>query len=196
MAQRAFEDVQIIVVPGLHNSSPDHWQSLWHARHPEFYRVEQDDWEHPDLAAWAARVDQLRAADPRPSLFVAHSFGCLATVASIAAHPAGVAGALLVAPADPHKFGVAGDLPHDRLGVPSTLISSRDDPWMSGQEAARWARRWGSQLVDAGAAGHINAASGLGAWPQGWETLQLLYERAHNAGSASELVASLAIQPT
>ena len=194
MAQQEFDDVQVIVVPGLHNSSPDHWQSLWHASHPAFFRVEQDDWEHPDLAAWAARLDAVRAADPRPALFVAHSFGCLATAASIAANPANVAGALLVAPADPHKFGVAARLPQGSLGVPSTLIRSDDDPWMSAQEAARWAQRWGSELLDAGAVGHINAASGLGAWPFGWEALRLLLDRAHTLHPDSEHTRSLAIQ--
>lgn len=193
MAQQQFDDVQVIVVPGLHNSSPDHWQSLWHARHPAFFRVEQDDWEHPDLAAWAARLDQVRAADPRPALFVAHSFGCLATAASIAANPANVAGALLVAPADPHKFGVAERLPQADLGMPSTLIRSDDDPWMIPAEAARWARTWGSTLIDAGAVGHINAASGLGAWPFGWEALQLLYDRTMTFQPASEAATSLTV---
>ncbi|MDB5961870.1 MAG: alpha/beta hydrolase [Massilia sp.] len=180
MTQEQFGEFQVILVPGLHNSSPDHWQSLWHARHPAFYRVEQDDWEDPDLPAWTARLDQVRARDPRPALFVAHSFGCLATVASISANPAGVAGALLVAPADPHKFGVADALPHAPLAAPSTVIGSRDDPWMTIDAAALWARRWNSELVDAGAVGHINAASKLGDWPFGWNVLQLLYERVHS----------------
>lgn len=184
MAQELYQQFQVILVPGLHNSSADHWQSLWHASHPEFFRVEQDDWEDPNLPAWTARLDQVRARDPRPALFLAHSFGCLATVASITANPAGVAGALLVAPADPHKFGVASALPHADLPVPSTLISSRDDPWMAPEAAALWARRWGSTLLDAGAIGHINAASQLGDWPFGRNALQLLYERAHSHHAA------------
>jgi predicted alpha/beta hydrolase family esterase len=174
MAHSLFEEVQVILVPGLHNSSPDHWQSLWHASHPDFYRVEQDDWEHPDLAAWAARIDEVRALDPRPSLLVAHSFGCLASATSIAGTRAGVAGAFLAAPADPHKFGVAERLPQGALGVPATVIGSRDDPWMAFDAAASWAQRWGARLVDAGVVGHINAASGLGAWPAGWEALEIL----------------------
>jgi predicted alpha/beta hydrolase family esterase len=179
MAQELYREFQVILVPGLHNSSADHWQSLWHRAHPEFCRVEQDDWEDPDLPAWTARLDQVRARDRRPALFIAHSFGCLATVASLSANPEGVAGALLVAPADPHKFGVVHALPHTPLAAPSTLIGSRDDPWMSVDGAALWARRWSSELVDAGAVGHINAASGLGEWPLGLRALQLLYERAH-----------------
>ena len=37
------------------------------------------------------------------------------------------------------------------------------------------AAAWGARLVDGGALGHINAESGLGAWPQGQALLlQLL----------------------
>lgn len=184
MAQELYPEFQVILVPGLHNSSPDHWQSLWHQAHPEFYRVEQDDWEDPNLPAWAARLDQVRARDPRPALFIAHSFGCLATVASLTANADGVAGALLVAPADPHKFGVVGALPHAPLAAPSILVGSRDDPWMAVDAAALWARRWNSELIDAGAVGHINAASQLGDWAPGRRALQLLYERAHRHHAA------------
>ena len=188
MAQELYPQYQVILVPGLHNSSADHWQSLWHASHPEFYRVEQDDWDDPDLPGWTARLDQVRALDPRPALFIAHSFGCLASVASIAANPADVAGALLAAPADPHKFGIDAALPHAALPAPSILISSRDDPWMAPAGAALWAHRWASELLDAGAIGHINAASGLGDWPFGRNALQSLVERASSNHAAAKPV--------
>lgn len=180
MAQELFPEFQVILVPGLHDSGPDHWQSRWQRAHPEFWRVRQADWSDPDLPAWAARVDDTRRLDPRPALLVAHSFGCLASMASIAADPRGVAGALLVAPADPDKFGVAGALPSQPVGVPTLLISSLDDPWMGADQAAAWGRRWGSELHSAGVCGHINAESGLGDWSFGLKRLQLLYERAHN----------------
>ena len=180
MAQQLYPEFHVIIVPGLHDSGPGHWQTLWQQRHPEFDRVQQHDWDTPDLLAWAARVDQARARDPRPALFVAHSFGCLASVYSIARNPAKVAGVLLVAPADPDKFGVAALLPRQPLACASVLVSSRDDPWMRAGRAARWAERWGSLHIDAGARGHINAESQLGHWQFGQEALHLLYERAHN----------------
>lgn len=180
MRQQPFSDFQVILVPGLHGSGAGHWQTRWQAVHPDFYRVDQDDWSNPDLPAWAAKVDQVRALDPRPALLVAHSFGCLASVVSIAANPRGVAAAFLAAPADPEKFGVAAMMPVRAIDCPSLLISSRDDPWMRPEHAALWVRRWGSVHVDAGALGHINAESGLGDWQFGQEALQLLYERAHN----------------
>lgn len=180
MAQQLYPEFHVITVPGLHDSGPGHWQTLWEQRHPEFERVTQQDWDSPDLLAWAARLDQARARDRRPALFVAHSFGCLASIYSIARDPANVAGALLVAPADPEKFGVAALLPRQALACASVLVSSRDDPWMRAGHAALWSARWGSLQIDAGARGHINAESQLGHWRFGQEALHLLYERAHN----------------
>ena len=175
-----FPDFHVIIVPGLHDSSPGHWQSRWHRRHPEFSRVRQDDWEHPELRAWAGRLGQVRQRDPRPALLVAHSFGCLTAVHSIARDGLNLAGALLVAPADPEKFGVADQLPALPLACPSIVVSSSDDPWMRSSRAAEWARRWGSTLVEAGPLGHINADSGLGDWADGKRLLHRVAELAHN----------------
>jgi uncharacterized protein len=180
MATQLFPEFHVIIVPGLHDSSPEHWQSRWHRRHPEFSRVRQDDWDHPDLSAWAGRLGQVRARDPRPALLVAHSFGCLTAVHSLARNGDNVAGALLVAPADPDKFGVADLLPALPLPCPSILVSSSNDPWMRASRAAEWAARWGSSLVEAGEVGHINAESGLGDWSAGASLLRRLADRAHN----------------
>ena len=180
MATQLFPEFHVIIVPGLHDSSPGHWQSRWHQRHPPWSRVRQDDWERPQLAAWAARLGQARAADPRPALLVAHSFGCLTAVHSIARDAANVAGVLLVAPADPDKFGVSDILPALPLPCPSIMVASSNDPWMRPDCAARWAARWDCDLVQAGALGHINADSGLGDWPEGMALLRELAERAHN----------------
>ncbi|MET3130468.1 putative alpha/beta hydrolase family esterase [Oxalobacteraceae bacterium GrIS 1.11] len=171
-------DYRVLLAPGLHNSAAEHWQSRWQRLHPAFERVEQDDWDHPQLGLWSARLDQLRARDSGPVLIVAHSFGCLTTVHSVARDPHGVAGVLLVAPADPDKFGVAEVLPHGRLPCPAIVIGSTNDPWMSAANARLWARRWGGRFINAGALGHINAESGLGDWPFGQNQLQALLDLA------------------
>ena len=178
MATLLFPDFHVIIVPGLHDSGSGHWQSRWQQAHPEFSRVRQDDWDNPHLAHWAARLDQVRARDPRPVLLVAHSFGALASVHAIARDSAHVAGALLVAPADPDKFGVSALLPALPLACPSMVVSSANDPWMRAEHAAQWARRWGSELIEAGPLGHINADSGLGDWPDGQRLLRVLAEQA------------------
>jgi len=182
-AASALAPFRVLIAPGLHNSGPGHWQSRWQLLNPAFERVRQADWAQPDLARWAARIDHHRhhGRDQRPVLIVAHSFGALATAYSVARDPHGVAGVLLVAPADPDKFQVAAHLPQQALPVPSIVVGSRNDPWMTLEKAGLWARRWDSVLVDAGALGHINAESNLGDWPQGLETLYFLAEKAQNS---------------
>ncbi|MES2742212.1 MAG: alpha/beta hydrolase [Pseudomonadota bacterium] len=184
MVTARLSDYRVLVAPGLYNSDAGHWQSRWQHKYPAFERVEQDDWARPDLAAWSARLDQARGADPRATLIVAHSFGCLAAVDSVVRERRGVAGLLLVAPADPGRFGLEQVLPRQALPCPSIVISSSDDPWMAIEHARLWASRWHSEFVEAGALGHINAASGLGDWAFGLDRLAALLERADQARRA------------
>ena len=72
-----------------------------------------------------------------------------------------------------------------RLPFPSLLIASENDPYASIEAAAGFAQGWGSEFVNVGAEGHINADSGHGPWPMG----QLYFERFHSHVSSSSLVA-------
>jgi predicted alpha/beta hydrolase family esterase len=91
-----------------------------------------------------------------------------------------VAGALLVAVPDPHgpAFPAAarGFAPLPELGLPfpSLIVASDDDPYACITHAERYAAAWGSRLHRIGKRGHINAASGLGDWPAGWQLLESL----------------------
>jgi predicted alpha/beta hydrolase family esterase len=111
---------------------------------------------------------------------IAHSFGCLATVHALARVHSLVKGVFLVAPADPDKFGVAAALPHYPLPVRGAVIGSRSDPWLTFEAARLWALRWELPVFDAGDAGHINVASGHGAWEQGWRWLHQLRRHGRN----------------
>ncbi|CAN5715243.1 alpha/beta fold hydrolase [soil metagenome] len=161
--------VRLLIVPGLHDSPQAHWQTeLQRHHHRHAVRVQQEDWAVPSLDAWADRIGETLAREPRgPWVAVAHSFGCLALVRWLQRGGTGIESALLVAPADPLKFGVSGDLPCAPLPVATTLVASRTDPWMPFGSSVNWSRVWGSQLVDLGDAGHINIASGFGPWPLG-----------------------------
>ena len=158
---------RLLIVPGLHDSGPVHWQSWLQEQYRDAVRVVQRDWHTPDLDRWATRIGStLERAGAGPWIAVAHSFGCLATVRHLHLQPdSPIAAVLFVAPAEPDKFGVASLLPHARLPRPTTLVASDTDPWMSAASTRRWAARWGSHWTSLGDAGHINAEAGFGPLP-------------------------------
>lgn len=163
----------VLVVPGLNGSGPAHWQS-WIEGLIGAQRVQQDDWSQPDIDSWSARVDGAIVAQARPVWLVAHSFGCLASVVAASRWADRIAGALLVAPASPDRFGITSRIPDTALPFPALLAASRNDPWMKFLSAAQWADRWGARLVDLGEAGHVNPESGHGPWPVGLELFRQL----------------------
>jgi uncharacterized protein len=172
----------VLVLPGLFDSGPQHWQTLWLAGRPGFRRVEQRDWEKPDVADWIANLDAaVRDAGPG-ALLVAHSSSC-ALVAHWAARPRPIRGALLVAPSDPeapsYPAGPTGfaPMPLARLPFASSVVASSDDPYVTLDRARQFARAWGSELVELGPIGHVNSASGLGDWPAGLALLEALAVR-------------------
>ena len=159
---------RVLIVPGLHDSGPGHWQTWLQRQLRGAKRVTQRRFDEPDLARWSERIGSVLAAeDPaQPWLAVAHSFGVLALVQHLAQQPQSpITAALLVAPADPDRFGIADALPQHRLGRPLTLVSSDNDPWMRPDNARRWAQRWGAHTHALGRVGHINAESGFGPFP-------------------------------
>ncbi|MBV8063286.1 MAG: alpha/beta hydrolase [Nevskia sp.] len=175
----------VLVVPGLRGSGPGHWQSLWERRYPCFRRVQQDDWNTPDLDRWARRIVETALQLDEPVLVVAHSFGCLAAVRAEGFQSDLIAGSLLVAPANPERFGIEQRLSAKPLLQPSILVASTNDPWMPLERAHHWAGRWGSELVDLGAQGHINADSGLGEWAEGRRLMHRLCRRMTRQSASS-----------
>jgi predicted alpha/beta hydrolase family esterase len=156
-----------LIVPGLGDSGPTHWQTWFESRLHDTVRVIQPDWGLPDLGTWADRVATEIAACEAPPIIVAHSFGCLASARAAARPGRRVAAMMLVAPADPDVFGYAHLLPQSALAAPAILVASRSDPWMRFDRAAWWADRWGARLIDLGNVAHINVEAGFGPWPQG-----------------------------
>lgn len=172
-----------LIVPGFHGSGETHWQTWFERQLPNARRISGIDWELPRLADWSAAILAAIDAEPHPVWLVAHSFGCLASVTAAAQRTEKVAGALLVAPADPWRFTPSGlrewlpsteqhrtidvDLPQTPLRFNTVVAASSNDPWVKLTVAAYWAERWGSHFVNVGDAGHINTDAGFGPWPYG-----------------------------
>ncbi len=174
------DGVVALIVPGIGNSGPRHWQTLWEGQHPHWRRVQQRDWDCPDREVWLQGLEAAMAVAPVPTVLIAHSMGCLLVAHWAERSSIPVRAALLVAPPDPAApaFPPAARgferVPSGRLPFPSLVAASSDDPFGSVEYAKRCATDWGSAFVEVGALGHINAESNLGDWPAGLALLERL----------------------
>lgn len=177
-------EADILILPGLGDSGPGHWQRRWGERFSTARFVEQADWDRPRLADWVAATEREIMMSTRPVVLIAHSLAV-----SVVAHTAQrlrdtkVRGAFLVSPPD-HESGELpaeargfGNVPRDPLPFPSLLVVSSNDPFCSIERAVDMATCWGSELHIAGNAGHINVASGHGPWPEGLLMFTRLMQR-------------------
>ena len=171
----------VLIMPGWLGSGPNHWQMQW-AREHGYAVVEQNDWQRPRRGDWLARLDEVIIDTPGSLVLVAHSLACIlvAAWATFSRHTARVQGALLVAPGDVERPELSDRLPgwapisRQPLPFKSILVGSQNDPYCRADRAQALAQDWGAQWLDLGLAGHINADSSLGAWPQGHALLQTL----------------------
>ncbi len=167
-------DTTILVIPGYQNSGPDHWQSRWQSKLSSARRVEQADWSKPERAPWTGAVADAVSASQKPVVLVGHSLGVAAAIHAIAEFRRPVIGGFFVAPPDldtpglvPPELTSFGPWRRDPLPFPSIVVASRNDPYCAFDVVDDLAAAWGALLVDAGEAGHINAESGYGPWPEG-----------------------------
>jgi predicted alpha/beta hydrolase family esterase len=196
----------ILTVPGLGNSGPAHWQTLWEQSRTDTIRADLGNWTAPRRNPWVTRLDQAIRNARAPVILAAHGLGCLAVAwwAALAGQTWGwpVAGALLVAPPDVDRADVRPEHrdfgPGSRviLPFPAILVSGSDDPYASPQRAFDMARDWGAHHVNAGPLGHLNAASGIGWWSEGQQLLDRLIGVASHpvahAGGPTDVMAALA----
>lgn len=168
-------DVDILMVAGLNNSGPEHWQSRWEQRLTTARRIEQPNWAAPSRDAWVAEVCKAVDAARQPVILVGHSLG-VATIIHAAPQlkPGDVIGAFLVAPTGDTAIEQEDaidrqfmPIPRLKLPFPSVLVASHDDPYCPFLTAEEYAIAWGAEFVDAGHSGHLNTASGHGPWPEG-----------------------------
>ena len=173
----------ILILPGWQNSGPDHWQSLWELAHG-YLRVEQHDWVHPLRGDWSSRLEDVLLQCDEPAVLVAHSMGCHLVSAWAACSNSThlVKAALLVAPGDPEREELRRVLyswlpvAMQKLPFKTVLVASRNDPYCSFERANQFASDWGSDFIDHGWQGHINAESGLGSWLYGHRILDQLQQ--------------------
>jgi uncharacterized protein len=184
----------VLIVPGLRDHVAQHWQTLLAdalaAAGRPVRSVPAMGRDEIDVGLRIAAIDDALAAIDGPVVIVAHSGGVI-----MLAHWAAwsrrtrrdVRGALLATPPDfetpmpagyptREALGAAGWLPVPRARLPfqSIVAASRNDPLARFERVVQLARDWGSELVDLGEVGHLNPASGYGAWPRAAEFIRTL----------------------
>jgi uncharacterized protein len=168
-----------LIIPGLGNSGPAHWQTWFEQQLPNCKRIEQKEWDAPDLSDWLKAIDEAVAAyDPSTVVMIGHSLGC-STIAHWAKQSGKIIkGAMLVAPSDieapVYTFPATGftPIPLEKIPFKSIVVASNNDVWVSAERARYFADSWGSEFINIGDTGHINAEAGMGPWKQG---LKILY---------------------
>lgn len=172
--------IHTVIVPGVGGSEHEHWQSWLQRQLMSCSRVEQNDWNLPILQNWISAFLETVQSTSTPVQIVAHSFGCLTSIAALNQYPElthRIKKMVLVAPANPERFGESGfardsaknykDYFHSlKLNVPTEMLISENDPWLSFNDAKELAYAWKTQPINLGQVGHVNVASGFGPFPE------------------------------
>jgi hypothetical protein len=177
----------ILIVPGLRDHVPEHWQTLLEQRLRRVACVPRRTADKLSCAGWVEDIEQSVRRLEGPVILVAHSGGVLMVVHWAQKSRQPIHGALLATPADlelplPAGYPTTGQLrqggwlpiPRAPLPFPSIVAASTNDPLADYDRVAGFAQDWGSRLVNLGDVGHLNPAAGYGPWPRAEELIREL----------------------
>ena len=177
----------VLIVPGLREHVPEHWQTLLQARLLKVHAGAPLEHNKLSLAARVEAIQQALEQIDGPVILVGHSAGVLMLVHWAQRHQRAIKGALLAAPPDldcdwPANYPTPATLrengwdplPKGKLPFPSILAASTTDHLASLDATTRMAAQWGSELVNLGDVGHLNPAAGFGPWPRAEDFIRQL----------------------
>ena len=177
----------VLIVPGLRDHVPDHWQTLLEPKLAKATTVPRMERDKLSCVAWVAMLDQSLAKIEGPVVLVAHSGGCMIVAHWAQRHRRPIKSALLATPADlesplPEGYPTQESLrqggwlpiPRTPLPFPSIVAASTNDPLGRLDRVQALAEAWGSRLVNVGSVGHLNPAAGYGPWPRAEEFIREL----------------------
>lgn len=173
--------MKISIIPGIHNSGPQHWQTYWQQKYG-FERIEQEEWDQPVFEKWKENLIQSIKANKyeKNNVLIAHSLGCLLTVKALSEIQNQVLGLFLVAVPDPATAFFDGrlktfrDIPNKNISIPGYLVYSENDEFSNINFSVKQGKLWGLKTINAGNIGHINSDSNLGEWEEGYELFRRL----------------------
>jgi uncharacterized protein len=165
------EAMGFLILHGWFGSGPEHWQRWLAARlraaGEDVASPVLPDPDHPDLAAWLAALDGLRAPG---QIVLCHSLACCLWLHHRARGGPPAERVLLVAPPwpDPMPAELAGFFPvplEPGLATGARIAASDDDPYCPRGAPAAFGTPLGVPVDLLPGAGHVNADAGFGPWP-------------------------------
>jgi predicted alpha/beta hydrolase family esterase len=167
----------IVIVPGLRDHVPEHWQTLLEQKLPHATSVPRMKKNKLSRACWIELLDRTLAVVETPPILVAHSAGCMIVAHWAKRYERPIKGALLATPPDlerplPDGYPTMDALlengwlptPRDPLPFLSIVATSGNDPLGKLDRVIGLAQAWGSRRVHLGDVGHLNPAAGFGEW--------------------------------
>ncbi|PQA82332.1 alpha/beta hydrolase [Limnohabitans sp. TS-CS-82] len=179
MPRNSFISPTVLIIPGLRDHVPTHWQTLLAQQLAKVCVVPPMGRADLDCNKRVCAIEAAMIAIQGPVVLVAHSGGCVMVAhwARTSQHAHRVLGALLATPPDfelPMPEGYpsltmlqsGGWLPVPRQVLPfrSLVATSTNDPLGQQDRVVKLAQDWGSEIIDLGGVGHLNPAFGFGEW--------------------------------
>ncbi|MFM2344084.1 MAG: hypothetical protein RLZZ210_694 [Pseudomonadota bacterium] len=186
-------NIKAFLLAGFQNSLEGHWQTIWEQNY-NFERIQQADWDNPVCDDWVEQLQKgiisyvnntiINQQSQKPIVLIGHSLGCLTIVEWAKKYSnIPIAGALLVAVPQPSSTAFPqqaqgfSNISMQKLPFKSTVVASTNDKYAQIEFAESCANAWGSEFINIGNFGHINADSGLGLWNNGIEYINnILYK--------------------
>lgn len=173
---------KILIIPGYKGSDENHWQSRWENKYAlNTDRLTLSDFTMTDKKYWTKSIYEKIKDSKNQYIIVAHSLGALSFAHTYSKYILkNVKAVFLVALPDVEENENARFLqeftpiPVFRFDIPTYLVASTDDHYCTIERAEVIAQKWGAELINIGAKGHINSESGLGEWKEGQDLLQKL----------------------
>jgi predicted alpha/beta hydrolase family esterase len=175
--RRWLDEFPVVAVPGSPGTRWDRRQSAWLRQLPRFARVDAPYPRRQHLDLWARAVVETATTFEDPVVVIASGVGCQASIRASSLQSRLIAGALLVAPADPACSGMGAGLAAGAPDFPTVLAVSSSDPWLHPARAQELASAWGSELVVLRQADEMYPPFGYIGWRTGLDLLERLCRR-------------------
>lgn len=166
----ALNGYRALIVPDIHNSNAQHWQSLWEQTIPRTRRILLHDWHTADWVKWRNSIIASLISIDEPVVLIAEGFGALAAASVAAEYPGKIIAAFFVDPANPDNFDVRKKIPKQPLPIPTKIVIRNQTDTKAALLAALWSTDLSHAITIESAPNNVAADY----WPEGIRALNRL----------------------